>query len=397
MQVVIHRGAHQIGGCCTEIRTDTTRILIDLGAELPDPQALPPKALEVQGVTRGTPDCGGVFFTHYHGDHVGLYDQILPGIPLYMGRAAKDIFALYQERVKDHLPDRSQYARFLARVQTFSPARPVQVGDIRVTPFLVDHSAYDAYMFLIEADGKKILHTGDYRFHGFRGKGVLPTLEKYVGQVDLLITEGTTLSRPDEKPVTERELSCQAQEVMREFPYAFLLCSSTNIDRLAGMAAAAKKAGRLFVCDDYQKSVLDVATRHGGSRSSLYDFSGVRVYSESLLDEMKDKGFCMPVRANQGAKRFMKRFPIAKSLLIYSMWTGYRERDDRIAGFLNGTNYCDLHTSGHADTEAIRAVCHAVQPRLGVIPIHTQASDRFDAVCTPYTVIQVYDGNHYIF
>lgn len=395
LKITIHRGTHQIGGCCTEIRTDTTRILIDLGAELPDPQALPPRALEVHGVTCGEPDCGGVFFTHYHADHVDLYDQILPGIPLYMGRAAKDIFALYQERVKDHLPDPAQYDRFLARVRTFSPAHPVRVGDIQVTPFLVDHSAYDAYMFLIEAEGKKILHTGDYRLHGFRGKGVLPTLEKYVGQVDLLITEGTTLSRPNEKPMTERELSYEAEKVMREFPYTFLLCSSTNIDRLAGMAAAAKRAGRLFVCDPYQKSVLDVATRYGGARSPLYDFSGVQRYTPELLDEMKDKGFCIPVRANQGAKRFMRCFPIVKSLLIYSMWTGYRERDDRIAGFLKGINYCDLHTSGHADAEAIRAVCHTVQPRLGVIPIHTQAADRFDAVCTPYPVIPLDDGYSY--
>ena len=30
MQVIIHRGTHQIGGCATEIRTGSTRILIDL-------------------------------------------------------------------------------------------------------------------------------------------------------------------------------------------------------------------------------------------------------------------------------------------------------------------------------------------------------------------------------
>lgn len=36
MQVIIHRGTHQIGGCATEVRTKTTKILIDFGAELPD-------------------------------------------------------------------------------------------------------------------------------------------------------------------------------------------------------------------------------------------------------------------------------------------------------------------------------------------------------------------------
>ena len=36
MEIIIHRGINQIGGCITEIATDTTRIIIDLGQNLPD-------------------------------------------------------------------------------------------------------------------------------------------------------------------------------------------------------------------------------------------------------------------------------------------------------------------------------------------------------------------------
>ena len=36
MEIIIHRGAHQIGGCITEIKSDNAKILIDLGANLPD-------------------------------------------------------------------------------------------------------------------------------------------------------------------------------------------------------------------------------------------------------------------------------------------------------------------------------------------------------------------------
>ncbi len=83
MRVTIHRGTHQIGGCATEIATENARIFIDFGAELPQP-GQEPALLDVQGVTQGAPQCDGVLFTHYHGDHVGLYDQILPGISLYI-------------------------------------------------------------------------------------------------------------------------------------------------------------------------------------------------------------------------------------------------------------------------------------------------------------------------
>ena len=34
MKVIIHRGTHQIGGIATEIKTDKSRIIIDMGEEL---------------------------------------------------------------------------------------------------------------------------------------------------------------------------------------------------------------------------------------------------------------------------------------------------------------------------------------------------------------------------
>ena len=35
MEIIIHRGTHQIGGCVTEIKTEEARIIIDMGTPLP--------------------------------------------------------------------------------------------------------------------------------------------------------------------------------------------------------------------------------------------------------------------------------------------------------------------------------------------------------------------------
>lgn len=388
MQIVIHRGAHQIGGCCTEIRTEQSRILIDFGDELSEPGQVS-QPLELEGVTRGKANCGGVFFTHYHGDHVGQFARVLPGIPLYMGGAAKEIFSLYQRRVAAHHP--AATAETLDAIRPLHPLGRVRVGDIQVTPLAVDHSAYDAYMFLIEAQGKKLLHTGDYRLHGFKGKGVLTALEKYVGQVDVLITEGTTLSRVGQPVVTERDVEQQAAQLMREKKYVFLLCSSTNIDRLAAFFAAAKQAGRLFVCDSYQKKILDVATRYSGEKSPLYDFSRVLTYGENLLPRMERQGFCMPIRGGEWARSLAERFDAEQSLLIYSMWEGYLERDPDLKEFVEHQNWTVLHASGHGSPEQIKAVCDVVRPRQGVIPIHTDAPQRLAEAVKPYPVIPLAD------
>ena len=64
MRITIYRGAHQIGGCITEIRSDNTKILIDLGANLPDSEE---KELSEADVTELTQDVDAIFYTHYPG------------------------------------------------------------------------------------------------------------------------------------------------------------------------------------------------------------------------------------------------------------------------------------------------------------------------------------------
>ena len=85
MQVIIHRGTHQIGGCVTEIKSEKgTRIAIDIGENLPTISENEKTEMEVEGLTKGKANFDAVFVTHYHGDHIGLYNRILPQIPIYV-------------------------------------------------------------------------------------------------------------------------------------------------------------------------------------------------------------------------------------------------------------------------------------------------------------------------
>lgn len=61
MQIKIHRGVNQIGGCVTEIKSNKTRILIDVGSNLPTCES------EVKvNIERITKKCDAVLITHYH-------------------------------------------------------------------------------------------------------------------------------------------------------------------------------------------------------------------------------------------------------------------------------------------------------------------------------------------
>lgn len=365
MKVIIHRGSHQIGGCCTEIATDRSRILIDFGAEL-DGNA----ELNIKGITGGNSHCNAVLFSHYHGDHIGLIESINKDIPLFIGELSLNILKMQNDRRKTYSED------VINRISSYKTGYPFVFGDIKVTPFMVDHSAFDSHMFLIEADGKKVLHTGDFRQHGFRGKGLIPTLEKYVGEIDVLICEGTTISRNSQTIMTESELTARAKSVFENNKYVFIACASTNIDRIAAFCSAVP-SGKYCICDAYQKKILDVVKEKSGSRSALYTFPKALIYSPSLDDKMLQRGFCAFIRpGNYLSNKLLEQYKDKDPLIVYSMWHGYLEQNNALKNALSDFRMVELHTSGHADSETIDRVISKTKPKL-IIPIHTDTPEQF--------------------
>ena len=276
-KITIYRGSHQIGGCVTEIKTENHRIVIDFGENLPDSQTEHVMTDDelLHTVFDGKP-CDGVLFTHYHNDHIGMYKKIPGDIPLYIGSTAKKILEILTEKL-DSIPNTVD--KGLPRIQgmnVFQPAEKITAfGDIRVTPFVIDHSALDAYMFLIEIDGKKILFTGDFREHGIAGEK--NTLEKviqtYIHKVDILITEGTMLSRREEakqNPIqTEKDLGKRARELFKKNKESVILVSSTNLDSIMEFYHALPW-GMGFVCDAYQAKLMLAAMEDKGKYYSKY-------------------------------------------------------------------------------------------------------------------------------
>ncbi len=378
MKVIIHRGTHQIGGCITEIQSEKgTKIAIDIGENLPTMDGKEKIEVEVEGLNKGKASFDAVFVTHYHGDHIGLYNKILPQIPIYIGEDSKQIYKILQSKLEKAGIVSKQELELIDSFKTYKIPQKIRIRDILITPIEVDHSAFNAHMFLIECDGKKLLHTGDFRTHGQRGKAVIPALKSYVGQVDCLICEGTTLSRNREELMSETKLQNEAEKVFRENKYVFVMCSSTNIDRIAAIHKATLRANRLFICDKYQKEILMYIDSI--SRSSLYKFYGkVLSYDNNILQIMKDKGFVMLVRDNYISRKAMRLFP--KSIFIYSQWEGYLNEKfteyKHMQKFVP-KNYIYLHTSGHADFNSIKKVCETVKPKM-IIPIHSESPEEFE-------------------
>jgi ribonuclease J len=398
MRIIIQRGIDQIGGCITEIATDKARILIDLGQNLPDGEGVVKDDFaNLESIETLTKDINAIFYTHYHGDHLGLFHLVPDTIVQYIGHVAKQV-ALCKHQRLSYIKGREELSAIeiskLKKMRSINAEQVITIGDIKVIPYWVSHSAYDSYMFLIDANGKRILHTGDFRCHGYIGKGLLKTIEKLIlkqGKIDFLITEGTMISRLDEGVKHENELKRDVIELMKQYKNTFVMCSSTDMERLATFHAANKNIGnRPFVCDDFQKSVLNIFTEAASKKSNIFDF--VNPYSflkenVKLLNWMKDKGFCMLVRATDKFDDYLAflkpQIDFDKSLLIFSMWQEYinpnsRHANKRYLDFISKfPNVKKIHTSGHASADCLAEVCNLVNPTSGIIPIHSENSADF--------------------
>ena len=412
VKVKVHRGSKMIGGSITEIFTEKTHIFIDFGSEL-NPDSNESSDSEMIDMIKHA-KCDAVLFTHYHGDHIGLMKHIpkedIDGktIKLGIGKIARQVLINIHETLADFEDSDKKDKEFLDilkdidRMLDIEDGAVFSIGDIRITPVLVDHSAYDAYMFIIESEGKVIVHTGDFRTHGRLGKGLFDRIEKALidKKVDVLITEGTMMSRLKETVLTENQLQDKAIEVLSkpENKYAFLICSSTNVESLASFANAAMKLGRAFFVNHYVNKQIELYRDSAGKHNyalrfqKTYKFEKMDAvnprYGTTQPEFMMENGFLMLIGTSDAYKERMDYFKNQDPLLIYSMWNGYIQKgeptyDKRLGNLYHSWNpdrRVDLHTSGHATAKDIRQMILTVKPQKYIIPIHTEKPEAFKAL-----------------
>lgn len=269
----------------------------------------------------------------------------------------------------------------------------------------MDHSAYDSYAVLVEADGKRLFYSGDFRAHGRKACLVERLIADPPTGVDVLLMEGTTIGRPDADQglPKETDLEDRMVELFRQTPGMPLVwCSGQNIDRLVTVFRACKRANRQFIIDMYTAHVLRAT---GNENVPQADWHGIKVFlPESQKRQIKQKGeFALaksyrpyrifPERLAEAAPTsvmlfrpsMMRDVEAAKCLegsrLICSIWSGYLrdEKHQRFLGWLKsrGIPMDECHTSGHACMEDLVRLRQAF-PEAAVMPIHTERPDRFE-------------------
>ena len=396
MNLTIHRGTHEIGGNIVELATQTSRLIIDAGLPLgglnvpaPNPNALD-KLLAP--VFARPPLPAAILLSHAHGDHSGLLAQTPAEVPVFLSRGTSKMMragALFARQ-----PDAPSH-----RQRLLAPLTPTVIGDFTVTGFPVDHSAFGSMAFLVEADGQRLLYSGDLRCHG-RKPGMAQQLIRAMRQrpLDALVMEGTHFS-PDRAPgLTEAALERRIRTATASAPALVLAAfSPLHADRLVTFFKAARNAGRVLVLDVYGAQVMlelsrmirvpdprrhsQVRVYFPKRRRRLADIEQQFAASRITLEEIRDepRRFVMLFRPSMLDSDFAGALPV-QSRCLYSYWSGYLEKPDwqdvkeKIAEA--GGDFYHCHTSGHIHAADIVRFVNALAPRV-VIPIHTENPGEF--------------------
>ena len=290
---------------------------------------------------------------------------------------------------------------------------PFRVGPFNVTPYLADRSGFDAYSLLIEAGGRRLFYTGDFRGHG-RKHCLQRLLADPPRDVHALVMEGTSLryagiggedaqGAVDSETAVERALA----EMLRETQgMVVVLSSPQNVDRAVTAYRAALRAGRDVAVDLYSADVLE-ATGRPTIPQVHADWPRMRVFVPlHQRVKVKDAGQFDRVAAVKerrvcgddlaaGRSRWMllgsyqREIPhlihtgaLNGGAVVWSMWDGYLDKPSgvRLRRLLDGAGIplIKRHTSGHAGVADLKLLVDAIAPDR-LVPIHTEAPTMYES------------------
>lgn len=432
MNITIHRGTAQIGGCVTEYEQDGWKVFVDFGEQLPG-QKSAVDDLKIEGLTHGDTSKSILLITHYHGDHIGKLCDIAESVKVYMGQYACRIYQQLQERLS-HIQGESGKRALEAcertkKIHTFLEGSIIHFGPFEIRPIKMDHSAFDAYSFVIQADNETDLgafHTGDFRSHGLSTEDFADAFES-VGEVTAIVCEGTNVERDDSSGRPEYQIVEEFTEQFKKHKFNSVFVSSTNIDRIFGICRAAQEAGRLVLMDEFQSGILQTVIGRGNCSEETcavhtnedesdaryrldesktfplrYDRDSPREPRFFIPDKLRnyilDKGCVIIARSTPQFTELIDSLPAEQSRKYLSMWQGYLDPSspafNQSLASAVGNDYEYIHTSGHADVHTLGQLFWYVEHEV-IIPMHTPNPQKFLTTFKDEKVSVIEDGKTY--
>lgn len=392
MKVKIYRGTKEIGGTCVELTADNGKILwVDLGAPLDN------KNPNIDYVNN---KLDALLISHPHQDHFGLMEKVGSTVPIFIGQLSLDF--INATKIFRDIP------LLQGNLKTIRPwEKFIVLETFQVTPFLTDHSTPESFAFLIEADGKRLYYSGDFRATGRKKVVYDKIVASPPKNIDLLLIEGTMVERENHNYITEDSVEEGIFEVIKnQKNISFVISSAQNIDRLISVFRACKRTQKILVIDVYTAWILEMVRKQSKNIPAI-EWPEIKVFDHlGQLDKIKDKSYdefrnrvidqrignavfqnpsCFVYFVRCPNKNLVNKLRTKGTInIIYSQWEGYLKEEHKTFCTENintlksdsDISFQVIHTSGHATVPDLMKFAKAINPN-EIVPIHTAFPEKF--------------------
>ncbi|MHA1753833.1 MAG: MBL fold metallo-hydrolase [Candidatus Helarchaeota archaeon] len=215
------------------------------------------------------PYIDAILISHVHLDHCGYIWMVGKDIPIYLSDVSVQFLNIIDEIsknnklsiVKYRILDRASSGYFKGEKKIKKSNTPLPrnileyhdeteftIGNLKITPYYVDHSILGASAFLIvDSDNKKIFYTGDFRFHG-RQTNLTKKFKQAMTDLrpDVMITEGTKIT--ETKRDDEIEVENKIYEIAKNTnKLIFITFAWKDITRFQTVRNVCARTGRKFI------------------------------------------------------------------------------------------------------------------------------------------------------
>lgn len=342
---------------------------------MPDPDMLTPILRNLKALV----------VTHAHEDHIGGIVHLAPllgrTIPIYATPFAAAV-------IKGRLAE----AQIQATVRTFRPGERFQLDPFRLASIPVAHSVPEAVAFAIGTRAGVVVHTGDWKIDRAPVVGHQTSLKAFeiLGERGVLtVLADSTNSQREANIPTESEIALNMERTfMRRKGLIVASCFATNLDRIAGIAWAAKQSNRVVALAGRSMLRNEEAARAAGifgpeiriltDSKMLLSYerdravlvcTGTQGEENSALDRMAfDGARHLPKIKNGDTIIHSARAIPGRELEIRSMFAALRGKGAEILEAKDEEGN-PLHASGHATRSDIQQLHGLLKPRFA-IPVH---------------------------
>lgn len=414
----------EIGGNKFLVESEGGRIFLDFGKsfgkerEFYDMPFLQPKS-EQEMVELGLlPDLPGIYsydagceridglvVSHAHTDHMDPIRHLKEDYPILSSRRTMSLILSreYCSSIakKFRMANLSSEGRECYREFKVTDNSPLPVGGFTVSQHPVDHSIQGACGTVVDDGERRLVYSGDIRFHGPRSDRSWAFVEAAEGMdPDVLLLEGTNMQEGTMN--NEEDVLEKSREVVNTHRLVMVGYPSMDFDRVGTFHRLAQESGRLLVISMKQAFALLCLKEDGLDPGiDLDDDLAVFVrdkkskYAYEKEVESKWPGEILSAEDVNGRQEelilnftlydmneSMDISPGAGSAYILSSSEPFNEEmeinHEKLCNWLSylGIPLYQIHASGHARPHEMKEVVERINPRT-VIPVHTECPELY--------------------